>query len=1182
LAQRFDTATKTKARLALKEMLAGGEAPRLRAGAPGVRSSLRLGRLGWWLVGVCGAMLAVVLVGMAALWIWLSAGPIELDSLKPRIVKALEERTGNQYQFEIGPTVLERGENGPTIAFQGVLIKDRAGRALLTAPKGEVALDLLALAVGEVKPSRLELVGLDLRLTVQPNGALSVAGAQQPDAVAIDLPAPPPANGATADVPNAGPPIPFASQLGPVVWDLIAAVTGQQQTLDRVGLVHGRLEVENSATHRKVVFEDLELAFDKSANAAALEMSGVGPAGRWSVAVKAQGEGLHTLSIDARDLNLDDIFTASGRPAPFEATMPISTKLDIELAADKSLSAMRGRFALGAGYFKLNDPDHEPFLIDEILGGWSWETATGQFIFDNIQLFAGETHYTVGGTMMSPSATEPAWVLDLNSSDAVLAAERPGEEAVHLDQIGLHARFLPGEKKFVVDNFAISGPGVQGSLTGESVLTPDGPTLKLAMKMANTQVLNISRLWPSLLVADVRNWCIQNVRGGELTSGSMRIDWDARTFATALKKQPVPGDSIHGEFAARDVSVQLLPGLPLLSGLDGGGVVTGHDFKMTSRQGLIELEAGRRILASDISFSVPDTSPKLLNPAYASAHLQGSVDALADLLSREALKPFAGLPIDPASITGQFDGQLGLDMKLGKTATPKDAVVHASARLSSLQVDRFLGNEHFDLGDLTVTSDAGNLKIVGDGKLFGVTTNVEILKGAGDAGAAQLDFTLDDAERAKRGFNLGPAVTGPMAFRVKAQLSQREKGADVEVDLIRVNVDNPVPGIVKPAGKPGKATFSVKSDADGATSVSNLSIDLGVGGASIKGGAVQLSSEGAFLSAKLNQVKLSSGDDLKADASLEKGILKLTVRGSVLDSRPVVKALLEQGPTAGPAGDLDLDVKVASALGANKVALAQVDIGLSRRAGEITEARADARAGSATITLRRSDNGVMRLQTADAGALVRFFNLYSHLEGGTLDLVMRQAAGRQDGVAVVTNFVLRNEPALRQLVAAGQAPPPGQTPALGAIGAASNSSPRVDPDAAPFQKMSAQFTRTAGRIELRDAAIYDAAMGLTTQGYIDLAHDHIDLNGIFVPAFGVNNLVTHIPFVGLLLGGGTNEGMFAINYRLEGASKTPALTVNPFSAITPGFLRKIFGAIDGTSPLPQGDLPPGDPVSSFR
>ena len=390
-----------------------------------------------------------------------------------------------------------------------------------------------------------------------------------------------------------------------------------------------------------------------------------------------------------------------------------------------------------------------------------------------------------------------------------------------------------------------------------------------------------------------------------------------------------------------------------------------------------------------------------------------------------------------------------------------------------------------------------------------------------------------------------------------------------------MNIDNPAPGIVKPAGKPGKAAFTVKSDPEG-TSVSNLSIDLG--GVSIKG-ALQLSGDGAFTSAKLSQLRFSSGDDLKADVSSADGVLKVTVRGTSFDSRPIVKALQDQGSSESAAKDFDLDLKVNSAVGANKVTLSQLDLGLSRRKGELAQARVDAKIGSAAVSLRRDENGILRLETTDAGGLVRFFNLYSHLEGGTLNLVTRNVGGRQEGEAVVRDFVLRNEPALRQLVVAGEAPALSGGLQNGAV---ANPVPHIDPDAVPFQKMTAKFSRNAGRVDLRDAVIYDLQMGLTTEGYIDYAHDRIDLSGTFVPAYQVNNLVTHIPFVGLLLGGGTNEGMFGVNYRLTGATSAPVLTINPFSAMTPGFLRKVFGAIDGTSPnLPQGEIPQ-DPSPRVR
>ena len=62
---------------------------------------------------------------------------------------------------------------------------------------------------------------------------------------------------------------------------------------------------------------------------------------------------------------------------------------------------------------------------------------------------------------------------------------------------------------------------------------------------------------------------------------------------------------------------------------------------------------------------------------------------------------------------------------------------------------------------------------------------------------------------------------------------------------------------------------------------------------------------------------------------------------------------------------------------------------------------------------------------------------------------------------------------------------------------------------------------------------------------------------------------------GPLLGGGRNEGLFAVNFRVAGQATAPTLTVNPLSAIAPGFLRKLFGAGSGAVPDdgPRAALP---------
>jgi hypothetical protein len=61
-----------------------------------------------------------------------------------------------------------------------------------------------------------------------------------------------------------------------------------------------------------------------------------------------------------------------------------------------------------------------------------------------------------------------------------------------------------------------------------------------------------------------------------------------------------------------------------------------------------------------------------------------------------------------------------------------------------------------------------------------------------------------------------------------------------------------------------------------------------------------------------------------------------------------------------------------------------------------------------------------------------------------------------------------------------------------------------------------------------------------------------------------------VPLFGPLLGGGQNEGLFAVTFRIGGLASSPTLVVNPLSAVAPGFLRKIFGGVGS----------PGDPAST--
>jgi hypothetical protein len=1110
----------------------------------------RAGRVAIGAVLVAVLMVAATIGGIASLLAW---GPINLEFLNPRIASSLQERLGPRYVVSIGPTSLSRGDGGVAVRFGGIDIHDSAGRPVLSAPRGRVGLDVWSLLLLEIKVHRLELDGLDLRLRVRPDGALSVAAAADAGAATIDLPAPlPPGAESTA-----GP------DFGLAAIGLIDAMTGASQALDRVSLVHGHLEVLNEGLAKRTVYDDFQLSFVRSHETATISVGAKGPQGRWSVDALAKGGAERMVSLTAHDLDFDDLRLFNANQPPFEADMPISLRLDAKLGANSAIETMNGRFTFGAGYFKLNDPDHEPFFIDEATGDIAWDPATRRYRFENFQLLSGATHVYASGWAAPPTRAEPAWISHFESGDIVFAAERPGEKPITIQQAALDAHFYAGQGRLALDRLIVRGPTVNGSATAETTTVPGGATLKLDLQLGPSAVVDVLRLWPSFINADARAWCIQNIHGGQVESASMKIDWDAAAFDLAAHKQAVPADSVLGLMTARDVVVDVMPGLPPLTIAEASGRITGRQFSAGAKTGVVELTPTRRIQATDIAYQVPDTKPAEIVPATASAHLQGGADALVDLLGRDALKHYAGFTLDPTLVKGQFDGDLAIDLKLGKSVRPEDQQFRASGTLANLRVDKFLGNERLEQGALTVDAHQNATKITGQGQIYGVPVTIDALKGATDEGAITLALVLDGPARARLGVPVATMLSGPTPVRLKAPLSKL--GAEIEIDLTRASIDSAQTGPLKPSGKPGKASFSLKPDPDGNVAVSSIIVDAG--GVAARGSA-QFAADGALISAKLTQVRLSATDELRVDLLDSPNALKATIRGVSFDARALVKGFLGAGGPPSAGKDIDVDVKIANVMGANNQPIKDLEMtGVWR--GSIRAMQQKARIGEGSLSAQQDDQGVLRAHVTDTGALARFLDIYPRMVGGTLDLTLKQDAEGGEGAANITNFVLRDEPALRQLAAAGQGPSETGVSAGSAL----------DSSEVRFDKMSATFTRTPGRLALREALIFNRSVGLTTDGYLDFAHDHVDLNGTYVPAYQVNSLVTHIPVFGPLLGGGRHEGLFGVNYRIVGPASGPTLYVNPLSAMTPGFLRKVFGAVDGTTPAIAN---PSEPVGQSR
>jgi hypothetical protein len=110
-----------------------------------------------------------------------------------------------------------------------------------------------------------------------------------------------------------------------------------------------------------------------------------------------------------------------------------------------------------------------------------------------------------------------------------------------------------------------------------------------------------------------------------------------------------------------------------------------------------------------------------------------------------------------------------------------------------------------------------------------------------------------------------------------------------------------------------------------------------------------------------------------------------------------------------------------------------------------------------------------------------------------------------------------------------------------------------------FSRLIAPFTLTPETLTLADARAFSASLGLTAKGTLDRRRQRLAMEGTIVPAYIFNSLLGNIPILGRLFSPEAGGGVFAATFRLQGPLDDPQVSVNPLAALTPGFLRGLFG-----------------------
>ena len=1105
---------------------------------------------------VIGALAVIFTVCFGGLWLRLGAGPINLDVATPWLAAAIEDNIGHGNTVEVGGTQIERaGRIRIAVRIRDIVVRDSDHAIVATAPKAEVRLSGTALLMGRLRAESLNLVDAELSVRITPDGQVTVSAgetakplatgvASKRDAgIAPTFPRQAPAQDAVAAAPDTT----QNGLLAGLDWLDSLSLTGLDgQNLNEIGLKNGNLIVDDQQRGNKWTFDNISLSMRRPSGGGVAVSLGEEGARPWSlrVVVGPPQNGVRSVDVRADKVPAANILLAMRvKDLTYSADLPLSGELKGELGRDGLPTYFRGKVTAGAGNLIDSDTPDYPMPIDSAEMSVEWDSGRRVMVAP-FKIVSGQNRITLLAHLEPPNGSTNDWQAGF-SGGTILLAGNDNEPPLIFNRIAIGLRFDTERKRVLLTQADISNGEIGVAGTG-SIDYANEARLQLGFAGTPMSASALKRMWPILIVPEVREWVIERIERGTLQRIEVGVNSPVRNLSR--KGPPIPDDGLAVNIVASGVTVRPVDQMPSVRDADLKARVTGRTATVTIGQGIADTPAGRKINISDFIFEVPDMAPKP-SPSRVKFRVDCPVPAAAEILASDRISDLSGTLIDPNASKGTVAATITLGIPVKGALTKADTTYTVTADLGGFAADKLVMNQKMEANTLKLVANNAGYQVKGDVKINGQPASLDYRKqNEGDADI-KLSATLDDASRARLGLDLGPAISGSIPIKVIGKIGDQDSRVGIEADLTSLKLDNILPGWVKVPGKSGKATFSVVKK-EQSTLFQDIVVDGG--GVSIKG-SLEVDQNGDLLNANFPTYAPSDGDrtSLKAERGAD-GVVKVMMRGDVFDGRGFLKSAIS-GKDADAKSktrniDFDVDLKLGAVQGFNGEALRSVDGKFSRRNGIIRTFALSGKVGKdttpVTADLRGRTQGqgrdIIALQTSDAGAFFRFTDMYSKVIGGQLELFLEPPTvepSAKEGLINVRGFSIKGESALDRVAAGGS---PGTQ------------------NGVSFSALRAEFTRQSGQLTIRDGVVKGPTIGATIEGSIDTVANQVRMSGTFVPMYGLNNMFGQIPVLGLFLGNGNNEGLIGVTYEVVGTPGQPVLRVNPISAIFPGVTRKIM------------------------
>lgn len=708
---------------------------------------------------------------------------------------------------------------------------------------------------------------------------------------------------------------------------------------------------------------------------------------------------------------------------------------------------------------------------------------------------------------------------------------------------------------------------LEGELDSSSILTltnffSTGQQLELRGKIEDLPLDHLGSLWPEELGPNAREWVIKNLKKGLIKEATI-------SFRGHGEEQGFVIDDLRGDIEGVDSEVTYLDGLPPVENVHAHATFDSKGFDVKLHSGNYK------------SVQVKDAKAfiKGLDTDNESISLQlsvdGPLDEILEILNHKPLEYASSAGIDPKKVKGTGSATLKIDFPLLTDLQLKDVKLSANGTMKDVSLERKITDKqtaHLSNGNLSLNLTQDQMKISGKGIVNNFRSSITSEHYFTKQAPYKLQLKVEAATKfndlKQFGFEENQYIHGSTNASIIYSLDQQDNGhLSVNLDITPSTLSFPPLEWQKNPGEKGEISFGLNFDNGNLTKIDQLKI---VASPYTIKGDVSFDSQKDWTNIHLSEFRGPHSDTQATFKRSRKDTYEISFTGNSVNLENFLSYLDKQNSEVyktpvniivqanvgrlrlGPDKFFD-QVKTSAHLVLQGEERHWKKVNLRAQAGQGTAYKGDMAQVSGGILFdletRSNNTQTLEVRANDAGRFLKNLSVYDNIDSGYLTIkAVRQGQGPFVGTFKMKSFEAQSVPLLARFAAV-----------LSPIGIANLFSQK---QTLFMERFACDFDYSDQSVVIRNGVGKSMSLGFTAQGKLDRSNQLFSLSGNIIPARFINSVLNNIPIIGDLLNGGKGEGLIAFAYTVQGPFSDPNVSINPLSALAPGFIRNLFQSSD--------------------